>query len=114
MCILASKTGSMGIGDKWFEFGLKLGLTVGDLHNITMKYSGSLECGREAILLWRSRNMSASWEPITTALDTIGRKDLAGHIKSYFSTPPELQAQGHLTSHSITSKLTMTSINKSY
>ena len=108
MCILASNTGSMGIGDKWFEFGLKLGLTVGDLHNIAMKYSGFLECGREAILLWRSRNMSASWEPIGTALNTIGRKDLAGCIKNYFTTPPELQVQGHLTSQLITSKLTLT------
>ena len=111
MCILASKTGSMGIGDKWFEFGLKLGLSVGDLHNITMKYSGSLECGREAILLWRSRNMSSSWEPITTALHTIGRKDLAGRIKNYFTAPPEPQTQGHLTPQSITSKLTMTYLN---
>ena len=116
MCILASKTGSMGIGDKWFEFGLKLGLNVGDLHNIAMQYSGSLECGREVILLWRSHNISASWEPIPTALDAIGRKDLSFLIKNYFTNPPELQVQRHLTSQSITSKLTMTflSISKSY
>ena len=101
----------MGIGDKWFEFGLKLGLTVGDLHNIAMKYSGSLECGREVILLWRSCNMSASWEPITTALDIIGRNDLADHIKSYFTTTPE-QEQEHLIFQSITSKLTITYLNK--
>ena len=74
MCMLARKTGSMDIGDKWFVFGLKLGLTVGDLHNIAMKYSGSLECGREVILLWRSCNLSASWEPKATALDAIDRK----------------------------------------
>ena len=111
MCILESNTDSMGIGHQWFVFGLKLGLTVGDLHNIAMKYSGSLECGREVILLWRSRNMSASWEPITTALNTIGRTDLAGCIKNYFSTPPELQAQGYLTPQSMTSKLTMTYLN---
>ena len=111
MCILASNTGSMGIGHQWFVFGLKLELTVGDLHNITMKYSGSLECGREVILLWRSHNMSASWEPITTALDTISRTDLAGCIKNYFSTPPELQVQGYLTPQFITSKLTMTYLN---
>ena len=117
MCMLASKTGSLGIGDKWFEFGLKLGLTVGDLYNVAMKYSGSLECGRKVILLWRSCNMSASWEPITTALDTIGRKDLADHIKNYFTTTPELQEQEHLIFQSITSKLTIAYLNgqmKSY
>ena len=116
MCMLASKTGSLGIGDKWFEFGLKLGLTVGDLYNVAMKYSGSLECGRKVILLWRSCNMSASWEPITTALDTIGRKDLADYIKTYFTTPLDLQAQKHLRFQSITSKLTMIllSISNSY
>ena len=111
ICLLENKTNPIGIGHQWFVFGLKLGLTVGDLHNITMKYSGSLECGREVILLWRSRNMSASWEPITTALDTIGRKDIAGCIKNYFTAPPELQAQGYLTPQSITSKLTMINLN---
>ena len=112
MCMLASKTGSMSIGDRWFEFGLKLGLTVGDLHNIAMKYSGYLECGREVILLWRSHNKSASWEPISTALDTIGRADLAVLIKSHFTTPPELQAQEHLTFQPINSNLTITYLNK--
>ena len=111
ICLLENKTNSIGIGHQWFVFGLKLGLRVGDLHNIAMKYSGSLECGREAILLWRSHNMFASWEPITTALDIIGRTDLAILIKNYFTTPPELQAQGHLIFQSITSKLTMTYLN---
>ena len=97
----------MGIGHRWFVFGLRLGLTVGDLHNIAMKYNGSLECGREVILLWRSRNMSASWEPITSALDTIDRKDLADHIKNCFTNTPELQEQEDLTFPSITSKLTV-------
>ena len=86
MCMLASEPDSMGIGDHWFEFGLKLGLTVHDLHSIEMKYSGSLQYGREVILLWRSRNMSASWEPIATALDAIGRKYLAFCIKNCFSS----------------------------
>ena len=98
----------MGIGHQWFVFGLKLGLTVGDLHNIAMKYNGSLECGREVILLWRSRNISASFEPVTTALNTIGRKDLAILMKNHFTTPSELQTQEHLIFPSITSKLTIT------
>ena len=85
LCILASESDSMSIGHRWFEFGLKLGLTVGDLHDIAMKYNGPLECFREAILLWRSRNMSASCEPVVTSLDAIGRNFLALHIKSYFS-----------------------------
>ena len=116
ICMLASKTGSMGIGYRWFEFGLILGLTVGDLHNIAMKYSGYLECGREVILLWRSHNMLASWEPIATALDTTGRKDLAVLIKNHFTNPPELQAQGPLIFPSVTSKLVITHLNnnKSY
>ena len=76
-----------------------------------MKYNGSLECGREVMLLWRSRNMSASWEPITTALDTISRTDLAVLMKSGFNTPPELQEQERLTFQSITSKLTVTYLN---
>ena len=108
----------MGVGHRWFIFGLKLGLTVGDLHNIAMKYSGYLECGREVILLWRSRNMLASWEPITTALDIIGRKDLSVLIKNCFTTTPELQEQEHyLTFPSIASKLTIAYLNgqmKSY
>ena len=94
MCKLASKTDSMGIGDRWFEFGLKLGLTVGDLHDIEMKFSGSLQCRREVILLWRSRNISATCEPIVTALDAIGRTNLAVHIKNCFSsTQQQPQAQ---------------------
>ena len=101
ICVLESKTNSVSIGHQWFVFGLKLGLTVGDLHNIAMKYSGSLECVREVILLQRSLNLSASWEPIAIALDIIGRKDLAVHIKNYFSTTPELQAQEHLIFQSI-------------
>ena len=101
----------MGIGHQWFVFGLKLRLTVDDLHNIAMKYSGSLECGRETILLWRSRNISASFEPVTTALNTIGRKNLAVLIKNHFTTPSELQTQEHLIFPSITSKLTITYLN---
>ena len=86
MCMLASKPDSMGIGNRWFEFGLKLGLTVGDLYDIEMKFSGSLECGREVMLLWRSRNISATCEPIVTALDAIGRTNLADDIKNCFSS----------------------------
>ena len=97
MCILASKSDSMGIDDRWFEFGLKLGLKVGDLHDIEMKFSGSLECSREVMLLWRSRNISATCEPIVTALDAIGRTNLADHIKNCFSsTQQQPQAQSSI------------------
>ena len=87
--MLASKPDSMGIGNRWFEFGLKLGLTVGDLYDIEMEFSGSLECGREVMLLWRSRNISATFEPILTALDAIGRTNLADDIKNCFSSTQE-------------------------
>ena len=100
MCMLASKPDSMGIGNRWFEFGLKLGLTVGDLHDIEMKFGGPLECGREVMLLWRSRNISATCEPIVTALDAIGRTNLADHIDNCFSSTqqqPRAQPSSNIT-----------------
>ena len=70
-----------------FVFVLKLGLSVGDLHKIKMQYSGSLGCGREAILLWRPCNKLASWEPIVSALGVIGEKYSVFYVKNcFFST----------------------------
>ena len=73
------------ISDRWFEFGLALGLTVGDLHNIEMKYSGPSNYSREVILLWRSRNTSKPLEPIVNVLDKVGITDLAVYCKNLLS-----------------------------
>ena len=85
MCAIAKNNDSKYIGDRWFEFGLALGLTVGDLHNIEVKHSGPSEYGKEVILLWRSRNISKSLEPLVIALNKIGSIDLAVQIKNHLS-----------------------------
>ena len=85
LSVVARVTNSKGI-DQWFEFGLQLGLSVPDLTNIGMTGRGPLDCGREALLLWRSNNISQSHVPIITALYKVGREDLADSISKTFST----------------------------
>ena len=48
---------------------------------------GSLDYSRNVLLLWRSNNMlEESCVPIVTALNKVGRKDLADFITITFST----------------------------
>lgn len=81
------------IGDQFFEFGLALGLTVGDLYDMQMKHIGHFDYVRDIILLWRSHNTSESWHPIAAALDRIGRRDLATVLKKHFLQTESLSSE---------------------
>ena len=72
---------------KWFNFGYELGLTVGQLNNIEMRYQDHLQCTRKVLLQWRVNNRSASWEPLTEALHKIGLTELAVNVEHHFTVP---------------------------
>ena len=81
--------------EKWFNFGLQLGLTPGQLHNIETKYYESLQCTREVLLLWRLNNFDKPLDPLVDALCKIGLINIAVHIKYHFINP-EQQSQEEL------------------
>ena len=81
--------------EKWFNFGLQLQLTVGQLHNIETKYYESLQCTREVLLLWRDNNLKKPLDPLVDALCKIGLIGMAVHIKYHFINP-EQQSQEEL------------------
>ena len=76
------------LSEKWFNFGFQLGLTVGLLEDIEMRYHDPLQCTRKVLLQWRVKNKSASWEPLTEALYKIGLTELANNVEHQF-TPQE-------------------------
>ena len=69
---------------KWFVFGLELGLKVSQLHKIESQFSTSTQFAREALLLWRSENMAASWEPVANALKSVQLNSLALQLEHQF------------------------------
>ena len=71
-------------GSKWFVFGLKLGLDVSQLHKIELQYNNPTQFARESLLLWRTQNMSASWEPVAAALKSIGLNSVALQLEGHF------------------------------
>lgn len=71
-------------GSKWFVFGLKLGLKVSQLHKIELQYNTSTQFAREALLLWRSENMEASWEPVANALKSVQLNSVALQLEHQF------------------------------
>ena len=74
---------------KWFNFGLQLQLTVGQLHTIETKYYESMSCTREVLLLWRRSNFGKPLDPLVNALCKIGLIDMAVHIKYHFINPKQ-------------------------
>ena len=79
---------------RWFNFGYELGLTVGQLDDIEMRYRDPLQCTRKVLLQWRVNNRSASWEPLTEAFHKIGLNELAVDIEHQFTisqTPEEFE-----------------------
>ena len=77
--------------EKWFNFGYELGLTVGQLEDIEMRYHDPLQCTRKVLLQWRVKNKSASWEPLNEALHKIGLTELANDVEYHFT--PQVKPQ---------------------
>ena len=71
-------------GSKWFIFGLKLGLKVPQLHKIEIQYNTPTQFARELLLLWRTENKTATWEPVAAALESIELKSVAIQLEGQF------------------------------
>ena len=80
-------TSESDLREKWFDFGLRLGLTLGQLQDIELTSTNSVQPIRKIIIQWRDQNKSESWEPLAIALAKIGFKDLAHRIKKIFDSP---------------------------
>ena len=83
------------LNEKWFDFGYELGLTVGQLDDIEMRYHDPLQRTRKVLLQWRVKNKSASWEPLTKALCKIGLTEVAVDVEHHFVTQekPEIPVE---------------------
>ena len=68
---------------KWFAFGLALGLSTSQLHDIETQYSTPAQYARESILLWRQQNKAASLKPIIAALKKIHCNVEASNLEQY-------------------------------
>ena len=79
------------MGNNWFAFGLVLGLTVGQLHDIEVTCHDPLQCTRKVLLQWRVKNESASWQPLTEALRKIGLMELANDVEYHFTAQEKPQ-----------------------
>uniref|UniRef100_A0A1X7UV74 Death domain-containing protein n=1 Tax=Amphimedon queenslandica TaxID=400682 RepID=A0A1X7UV74_AMPQE len=90
LCIIASEK---DIREKWFEFGYKLNLTVGQLEEIEQTSVDPIQRTRKVVIHWRDQNRSESWEPFAAALAKIGFKDLAHKVKDHFDSPPALESE---------------------
>ena len=60
------------VKDKWFQFGLRLGLSVNDLSPFECHLQNYIQCTREVIIFWRKKNMSKTWIPVAQALHLSG------------------------------------------
>ena len=96
LCIIASEG---DLREKWFDFGYKLNLTLGQLHEIELTSIDPIQRTRKVIIHWRDQNRLESWKPLAVALAKIGFKDLAHRIKNHFdssSAPePEPEVKDH-------------------
>ena len=86
--ILKIITSKEHLKETWFYLGYELGLTVGQLEDIEIKYHESLQRTRNMLLHWKVNNKSASWEPLIKALRKIGLTEVALDVEHQF-TPHE-------------------------
>ena len=89
--ILNIITNDNHLKEKWFNFGYELGLTVGQLEDIEMRYHDPLQCTRKVLIQWRVKNRSASWEPLNEALRKIGLTELANDVEYQFTVQEKPQ-----------------------
>ncbi|XP_019853891.1 PREDICTED: uncharacterized protein LOC109583131 [Amphimedon queenslandica] len=80
-------TSERGLRERWFDFGYRLGLTLGQLQDIELTSTNSVQPIRKVIIQWRDQNRSESWEPLAAALVKIGFEDLAHRVKDHFESP---------------------------
>lgn len=84
---------------KWFAFGLALGLSISQLHDIEVQYSTSSQYARESILLWRQQNKAASLKPIIAALKKIHYNVVASNLEQYCGDGSLMIQAGEFTNH---------------
>lgn len=72
--------------NKWFAFGLALGLSLSQLHDIELQLNQPEQYFRELLILWRRQNPTASWEPIAHAFRKIHLEDAAIQLESHFQS----------------------------
>ena len=65
---------------KWFDLGLHLHLSYGDLTTIKNDYPDSNECLRECLALWLKSDTAATWDTLANAVSATGDKAAAAHI----------------------------------
>ena len=89
--ILNIITSDNHLSEKWFNFGFQLGLTVGQLEDIEIRYHDPLQRTRKVLFQWRVKNKSASWEPLTEALCKICLTELANDVEYHFTAQEKPQ-----------------------
>ena len=77
--ILKIITSREDLKEIWFYLGYELGLTIGQLDDIEMRFHDPLQRTRKVLFQWRVK--SASWEPLTEALRNIGLKEVAVDVE---------------------------------
>lgn len=70
--------------DMWFIFGYHIGISVPVLNGIEAHCTTSVQCTRQAILHWRTKNKTASWKPLAEALVKVGLPDVAHKLRDRF------------------------------
>ena len=80
-------TSESDLREKWFDFGYRLGLTLGQLQDIELSSTNSVQPIRKVIIQWRDQNKSESWEPLAAALAKIGFETIAHRVKNHFESP---------------------------
>lgn len=75
--------------DKWYIFGYHLKLNTGELNEIEMSSTSTIQCTRKVVLHWRSANKTKSYEPLAAALAKVDLSWLAHRLQDYFSTKHE-------------------------
>ena len=74
------------VANDWEDIGIQLDIEEGNLRQIKSDNSGdSKACLREMLRMWLSQvDPPPSWTAIVEALDNLGHKDIAQHIRTKY------------------------------
>ena len=76
------------IADKWFSFGVHLGLPTNELEKIEASHRGELDRCKIAMLqYWLTNSANPTWKDVVQALEKIGQAVLALRVQEKYLLP---------------------------
>ena len=86
------------VSDKWLFLGVQLQVSIETLKSIQSSNRTAVECLLEMLTAWLKKiNPSCTWDILIEAVENLGERLLAEHLRDKYCSPTERANQTYIT-----------------